>query len=170
MRAVLAALLVTVIAAGGTSGTALAQTPPAAMPPSAPAQPTATIVAEPAAVFIAGCDLDGDARTTAAELTTCLGRSFARIDTAKTGSIGYIGYADWALLWLGDRNALPSPFGIDANQDNRITLEELQAEFVRLFNRYDVDHDGAVTRAEVLSIRSGLRPVDTGKRGRRGGR
>lgn len=168
MRAVAAMVLVAGVL---SAGSVAAQTKPAApAAPVAPAQPTATIVAEPAAVFIAACDQDGDGRTTRAELTACVARSFARIDTAKTGSIGYIGYADWALLWLGDRNALPSPFGVDANQDNRITPDELQAEFVRLFDRYDLDRDGSVTRAEVLTIRSGLRPIETGKRGRRGGK
>lgn len=168
MRAFLAA---TLMIAAPVGATATAQTPPpAAVTPSAPAQPTATIVAEPAAVFIAACDQDADGRTMRAELTACVTRSFARIDTANSGSIGYIGYADWALLWLGDRNALPSPFGVDTNQDNRITPDELQTEFGRLFDRYDVDRNGVVTRAEVLSIRSGLRPVETGKRGRRGAR
>lgn len=164
MRAVLAGVLALVSVAGDAS----AQTPPAVVAtPPAPAQPTATIVAEPAAVFIAACDQDADGRTTRAELTACVTRSFARIDTGNSGSLGYIGYADWALLWLGDRNALPSPFGVDANQDNRITPDELQAEFTRLFDRYDRDRDGVVTRAEVLSIRSGLLPVDSGKRKRR---
>ncbi|WP_277969620.1 EF-hand domain-containing protein [Sphingomonas echinoides] len=164
MRAVLAGVLALVSVAGNAS----AQTPPAVVAtPPAPSQPTATIVAEPAAVFIAACDQDADGRTTRAELTACVTRSFARIDTGNSGSLGYIGYADWALLWLGDRNALPSPFGVDANQDNRITPDELQAEFTRLFDRYDRDRDGVVTRAEVLSIRSGLLPVDSGKRKRR---
>ncbi|WP_242139548.1 EF-hand domain-containing protein [Sphingomonas sp. TREG-RG-20F-R18-01] len=165
MRLVVVAILgLSVMAAGS----ATAQTmPPVAAAPVAPAQPTATIVAEPAAVFIAACDQNGDARTSRAELDACVARSFARIDTANSGTIGYIGYADWALLWLGDRNALPSPFGVDANQDNRITVAELQGEFGRLFERFDLDRDGMVTRAELLTIRSGLRPVDTGKRKRK---
>ena len=165
MRLVVAAILGLGVLAGGT---AHAQTtPPAIAAPVAPAQPTATIVAEPAALFIAACDQNADGRTTRAELDPCVARSFARIDTASSGTIGYIGYADWALLWLGDRNALPSPFGVDANQDNRITVLELQEEFGRLFARFDLDRDGMVTRAELLTIRSGLRPVDTGKRKRK---
>ncbi|WP_242183468.1 EF-hand domain-containing protein [Sphingomonas sp. CARO-RG-8B-R24-01] len=165
MRLVVAAILgLSVMAAGSATAQT---TPPVAAAPVAPAQPTATIVAEPAAVFIAACDQNGDARTSRAELDACVARSFARIDTANSGTIGYIGYADWALLWLGDRNALPSPFGVDANQDNRITVAELQSEFGRLFERFDLDRDGMVTRAELLTIRSGLRPVDTGKRKRK---
>lgn len=163
MRLVVAAILA--LASG--SGSVAAQTVPPVPAPVAPAQPTATIVAEPAALFIAACDGNGDARTTRAELDACVVRSFATIDTSNSGTIGYIGYADWALQWLGDRNALPSPFGVDANQDNRITPAELQVEFQRLFNRFDLDHNGVVTRAELLTIRSGLSPVDPGKRKRR---
>ncbi len=141
-----------------------AQTP-AATPPR---QPPATIVAEPAAMFIAACDANGDGKTTRAELTACVARSFAEIDTAHAGSIGYIGYSDWAQQWLGDRNALPSPFEIDADNDDRITLAEVQATFTRLFDRFDLDKDGAATRAELLTIRGSAAPDGAeGKRGRR---
>ncbi|PTS75087.1 calcium-binding protein, partial [Sphingomonas sp. HMWF008] len=81
--------------------------PPMAAPPLGPQQrqPAATIVAEPAAMFIAACDANGDGRTTRDELTACVARTFGDVDTGHAGSIGYIGYADWALKWLGDRNA-----------------------------------------------------------------
>ncbi len=134
-----------------------AQTVPSVTPPQQ-RQPAATIVAEPAAMFIAACDANGDGRTTRDELTACVARTFADVDTGHAGSIGYIGYADWALKWLGDRNALPSPFGVDRDGDNRITLAELEAQFSSLFDRFDVDKDGAATRAELLTIRAGAFP------------
>lgn len=134
-------------------------------------QPPATIVAEPVAMMIAACDADGDAKVTRAELDACVKRSFASVDPGGSGSIGYIGYSDWALQWLGDRNALPSPFTVDANGDNRITLAELEAQFATLFARFDTNKDGILTRAELLTIRA--RAVDdrpTEARGRRGGK
>lgn len=143
-----------------------AQTISTVTPPPA-RQPAATIVVEPAAMLIAACDSDGDGRTTRAELNACIARSFAAADTAHSGSIGYIGYSDWALKWLGDRNALPSPFGVDSDGDNRITLAELQAQFSSLFDRFDTDKDGAVTRAELVTIRGVAIPQgEDGKRGR----
>lgn len=129
-----------------------------------PPQPPASIVAEPAALLIAACDADGDARTTAAELDACLARSFG-----SAASLGYIGYADWSQKWLGDRAALPSPFTVDTNGDDRITLAELQAQFASLFARFDTDRDGATTRAELVTIR-GNTGGDEGRRGRRGRR
>ncbi|GGA46883.1 EF-hand domain-containing protein [Sphingomonas psychrolutea] len=147
-----------------------AQTAPTvAPPPLTPQQrqPAATIVAEPAAMFIAACDANGDGRTTRDELTACVARSFADADSGHVGSIGYIGYADWALKWLGDRNALPSPFGVDRDGDNRITLPELEAQFASLFDRFDVDKDNAATRAELLTIRAGAFPEGgSSKKGR----
>jgi len=133
-------------------------------------QPPATMVVEPVAMMIAACDADNDGKTTRAELVKCVTKSFDAIDTGHKGSIGYIDYSDWALKWLGDRNALPSPFTVDSDGDNRITIIELQAEFTTLFTRFDTDKDGAVTRAELLTIRAtagGDRPP--GKRGKRGG-
>lgn len=126
----------------------------AAPPPAPPGQPPATIVAEPSSVLIAGADADGDARVTRAELDAALARSFAAIDTGGAGSIGYIAFADWAERFLGDRNALPSPFDVDRDGDNRITLDELRARFAALFARLDRDKDGVLTRAELLTIRA----------------
>lgn len=146
-----------------------AQTTPVVAPvPAPPRQPGATIVAEPVAMLIAACDSNGDGQTTRAELSACIARSFAEADSAHKGSIGYIEYSDWALKWLGDRNALPSPFGIDSDGDNRITLDELQAQFSTLFDRFDTNKDGVVTRAELITIRSAPVPQgDDGKGGRR---
>jgi hypothetical protein len=130
-------------------------------------QPPATIVAEPVALMIAACDANGDAKVTKAELDACVKRSFAAVDTSNAGSIGYIGYSDWALLWLGDRNALPSPFTVDTDGDNRITLAELEAQFATLFARFDTDKDGVLTRAELLTIKAmaiGDRPDPRGKK------
>jgi hypothetical protein len=141
----------------------LAQQPPAPAVPGAKPQPFASIVVEPAAMLIAACDADGDAVVTRAELHACLARSFASVAQGKP-DIGYIGYGDWALRWLGDANALPSQYGIDTDNDDRITLVELTAEFDRFFARYDADKNGAVTRAELLTIRSAIPPRPPGKR------
>ncbi len=167
-----ASLLLSCLLIGATVPASAQQAQPTGIVPpgpgsgSATGQPAATIVAEPVALMIAACDADGDARVTAAELSAFIARSFAATEGAASGSIGYIAYSDWALKWLGDRNALPSPFSVDADHDDRITLAEMQDQFARLFARFDVDKDGVATRAELLTIKSGLRdPVGRGKRG-----
>ncbi|MCP3735824.1 EF-hand domain-containing protein [Sphingomonas sp. RP10(2022)] len=141
---------------------------PAGAVPAAPGQPPATLVVAPVAMAIAAFDANGDGRTTRAELEAGVARSFAAIDTGGSGSLGYIAFADWAERWLGDRNALPSPFEVDTDGDNRITLAELQAAFARVFARLDVDKDGSVTRKEVLTIRAMAprEPIDRGKKKR----
>jgi Ca2+-binding EF-hand superfamily protein len=125
---------------------------PAALP--GPGQPPATFVVAPVAMAMAGFDADGDARTTRAEMEAGVRRSFAAIDSGNSGSIGYIGFADWAERWLGDRNALPSPFEVDTDGDNRITPAELQAAFARVFARLDTNRDGSLSRKELLTIRA----------------
>ncbi|WP_232833930.1 MULTISPECIES: EF-hand domain-containing protein [unclassified Sphingomonas] len=131
-----------------------AQAVPAVTQAPTQPQPPATFVVEPAAMAIVGWDADGDGRTTRAEMEAGVRRSFVGVDAAKAGSIGYIAFADWATRWLGDPNALPSPFEVDANGDDRITLAELEAAFGRIFDRLDKDRDGAVTRKEALTIRA----------------
>jgi hypothetical protein len=134
-------------------------------PPPTATQPT--MVVEPVAMMIAACDADGDGRVTRAELSPCVARSFAAVDTTHSGSIGFIGYSDWALKWLGDANALPSPFSVDADNDNRITLAELQTALASAFDRLDKDHDAVLTRAELLTIRANPGGATDG-RGKRG--
>lgn len=127
-----------------------------APPPVGPTPPS--LVVEPAAMMIGACDANGDARVTRDEMHRCLARSFAAIDTGNSGKLGYIAFADWAQMWLGDRTALPSPFDTDADGDNRITLVELSAKFDEIFARLDKDKDGVLTRAELLTIRANIAP------------
>jgi hypothetical protein len=133
----------------------------APVPP--PGQPTATIIAEPVALLIAAFDADHDARVTRAEFDAGLKASWAG------PSVGYIGYADWALTWLGDRNALPNPFEIDIDGDNRITFEELTQRFAQFFARFDMDKNGAIARSELLTVRTaaGMTPGFERRRCRR---
>lgn len=133
----------------------------------------ATVVAEPVALFIAGADRDRDGRTTVSELRQAILESTAADPPwsaqGDTG-IGYIQYSDWAERWLGDRNGVPTPFDLDRNGDQKVTYDELAARFEALFVRFDANKDGAVTRAELLTVRTSPygRP-DGDRRGRRSG-
>jgi hypothetical protein len=130
--------------------------------------PDQTMMVEPAAMLIATFDANGDGRVTRAEMDAGLARTFASADTDHKGSIGYIQYGQWALTWLGDANALPSAFEVDGDHDDRITLAELQATFDGIFARLDSDHDGVLTHAELLTIRSApLNDPDAHRRHRR---
>ncbi|SEK87781.1 Ca2+-binding protein, EF-hand superfamily [Sphingomonas palmae] len=125
--------------------------------PGTPQTP-ATMVVEPVAMMIATFDADGDGLVDRSEMQAGVRRSFEAIDTAKSGYLRYIAFADWAERWLGDRNALPSPFEVDRNQDDRVSLDELQNHFSRLFARYDKNGDKRISRAELVTYRTG--PVD----------
>lgn len=125
-----------------------------------------TIVAEPVALAIAGFDADQDGVVTRAELAAGAARSFASIANGAK-DIGYIGYADWAVKYLGDANALPNPFEVDGDHDNRITLQELTAALTFAFDRFDKDRDGRLTRAELVTVRATMFGTDQPNKGRR---
>ena len=137
--------------------------------PPRPQEAPSTMSFSTEAMLIASCDADGDGIVTRAELDPCIARSFARV-AGTAPSFGYIGYSDWALRYLGNATALPSPFTVDANADNQITAAELVGYFDAAFARADLDHDGRLTRAELLTVRSGVADFGPpGRRGRRGG-
>ncbi|WP_213982054.1 EF-hand domain-containing protein [Sphingomonas sp. dw_22] len=135
---------------------------------STTAQPAATVIVEPVAMMIAAFDTDGDAKVTRAEFDAGLRHSFDSIDTAKSGSIGYIAFSDWSERWLGDRNTLPSPFEVDRDGDNRISFAELAERFDLLFTRFDANKDGVLVRSELVTIRPQMFSpgMGRGKRGR----
>lgn len=139
-----------------------------------PPGPRPTIVAEPVALTIAAYDADQDGLVTRAELVAGAARSFASV-AKGAADIGYIGYGDWALRWLGDANALPSQFDVDGDHNDRITQAELTATLMRAFVRFDLNKDGVLSRAELITLRStqfgdGYRPDDKKKGGRSDGR
>ncbi len=139
----------------------------ASAPPGSSPQPPATILVEPAAMLLATCDANADALVTRAERDAGVARAYGTADGAAAGRVGYIAYADWAQRWLGDRNALPGPYEIDSDGDNRISLAEVTRRFTALFDRYDLNGDGSLTRAELVTIRATAPGLP---RDRRGGR
>jgi hypothetical protein len=143
-----------------------AATPPDVLvraPLPATPQVPATMLVEPVAMLIAtfdgepdgGTDEERDGFVERTEIDAGIARTFAASDAARTGKLRYLAYSDWALRWLGDRAALPSPYEVDRDNDDAVSLIELQDHFSRLFARYDTDGDKRISRAELLTFRAG---------------
>lgn len=111
-------------------------------------------VAEPIALAVAGFDRDGNGATSRAEFDEGLARTFTGADTNRDGALGYIEYSNWATIWLGSATALPGPFAIDKDGDNRIAREEFATAFAAEFVRLDKNGDGNITHAELLTLRN----------------
>jgi hypothetical protein len=111
------------------------------------------LLAEPVAMMIAAFDRDGDARVTRAEFDAGLRATWDSLNVGQTGTIGYITYGDWALKWLGDRDAIPTAFEVDHDGDGRISYAELADRFALLFDRFDKNKDGVIDRSELLTYR-----------------
>ena len=124
-----------------------------APPPIPPVDTGITVMAAPIAILIASFDTDHDRVVTRAEFDAGVKASFALGDENKDGFISLIELSHWAETELGDQGALPGRFDFDRNEDDRISWDEFKAEFERRFAEYDKDHDGRITRAELLTMR-----------------
>lgn len=120
--------------------------------------------AEPVGLAIASFDGDNDGRTTRAELEAALLRSFTAADRDGDQLLGYIEYSAWATTWLGSATALPGPYAVDGDGDDRISASELVAEFGRQFTRLDRNSDGAVDHSELLTVANPRMPPLRGER------
>ncbi len=144
--------------------------PPALVRPLPGAEPIPLMIAEPVAMAIAAFDADGDGIVTRVEFDAGVRKSFEAVAKGQP-SLGYINFGDWSERWLGNRNALPSPFEVDQDGDNRIALAELQARFELFFTRFDRDKNGSIMRSELLTARPqpqpGARPGDEDRRPKR---
>lgn len=107
-------------------------------------------VLEPSALILVGMDANQDFVINREELTAGAAASFAAADTNKSGTLTPVEHADWAAKWMGDRYASPGYMNFDANMDQGISPEEFSKELERLFAIYDQDHNGTVTRVELL--------------------
>lgn len=138
--------------------------PPVTIRPGQAPQGTSAVpiseTAEPLGLAVAGFDGDHDGRTSRAEYDAALARTFAAADRDGDSALGYIEYSGWAETWLGSATALPGPFAIDADGDNRLSQAEFVGEFRKHFTRLDKNADGAVSHAELLTVRNpALAPV-----------
>lgn len=139
-------------------------------PPQPGSEPIPLMIAEPVAMAIAAFDADSDGIVTRTEYDAGVSKSFDAVAKGQA-AIGYIQFGDWSERWLGNRNALPSPFEVDQDGDNRISLSELKARFALFFTRFDRDKNGSITRSELLTTRPapqpGGRPDEKGDRRKR---
>ena len=126
-----------------------------------------TIVAEPVAVTLAG--LRRGRRRIGHPRGSQRRRGAKSFNAVANGAkdFGYIGYSSWALRWLGDANAIPNPFEVDSDHDNRITAAEIAATLLAAFSRFDTNKDGTLTRAELITVRATVFG-DEGQRGKKG--
>ena len=95
----------------------------------------------------------------------CAARSFAQIAKGAR-DLGYIGYSAWATRYLGDANAAPGPYAVDDDRDNRVSAAELGAALLGAFDRFDANHDGTLTRAELITVRATVFGDDGQRRGK----
>jgi hypothetical protein len=133
----------------------------------------ATITAAPVALMITGFDRDGDLRVTRAEYDAGVKQSFDSIAQGRD-KLSPIDFDHWGERWLGNSGALPGRMDFDTDGDERVSWTEFMTCFAQIFQGYDADGDGVITRAELLSVGAprfqggGDRPA--GGRGPGGGR
>jgi hypothetical protein len=118
---------------------------------------TGTLAAQPnpealgkIAEMMTEADLNGDGRTSRAELNQHRAQMFARLDRNEDGTIDQ---QDSPKIPLARRKFEPAFAQVksifDSNEDGRVTLDEWNRSDPDFFAMLDRNEDGAVTRAEL---------------------
>lgn len=105
---------------------------------------------EKIAEMMTEADLNGDGKTTRAELNQHRSQMFAKLDRNDSGVIDQ---QDSPKIPLAKRKFEPAFEQVksifDANEDGRVTLDEWNRSDPDIFALLDANEDGAVTRAEL---------------------
>jgi hypothetical protein len=107
-------------------------------------------VARPVALLFTGMDTDRDYILRQDELAAGIVREWASLPQGAQGNVPAIAIADWAGTALGDPEALPNHLAFDVNLDGQVSETEFRARLTDEFAQLDRDHDGRLTRAEML--------------------
>lgn len=108
-------------------------------------------VARPVALLFTGMDLDQNHVVDPAELSSGIAQEWASLPRSSHEMVSSIAMSEWAAHALGNAEALPNPIAFDVNMDGQVSQEEFETRLREEFARLDRDHDGRLTRAEMLS-------------------
>jgi hypothetical protein len=118
------------------------------------AGPAATLdggqIARPIALLLTGMDTGHDYMLSQAELAAGISAEWARLPVSARGTVPAVAISDWAATALGNPEALPNHIAFDVNLDGQVSAEEFRTRLAGEYDRMDRDHDGQLTRAEML--------------------
>ena len=131
---------------------------------------------EPSALLLISADANRDAFISKSEYEQVFPLYFKEADQDANGSLRPIEYGNWAELRMGKRDALPTFRSMDVNLDGIVASHEFSMSLEGLFNKFDKNSDGQVSRDELVnylgSRRNQMQQQNGSKqqRGRSGGR
>ena len=127
--------------------------------------------APPAALLLVSMDTDRDHYVSRQELDAGIDHEWQLLAGPNEVRQSAVRMSNWSAETLGDINALPSPIAFDSNLDGTITDQEFRVRLTDTFDQMDKDHDGALSRAELLAAPraterdEGAMPQDSQRRG-----
>ena len=113
--------------------------------------PSQPMSAPPIALLFTGMDTNKDHIVTLSEAQQGTEMEWLSVSGAKSDYRTAIEMTQWSSTALGNPNALPNPIAFDSNLDGRITPQEFRTRLIDIFETFDRDHNGHLTRAELLA-------------------
>ncbi len=108
-------------------------------------------IAQPASLLFVSMDRDHDLLITSDETFDGIESEWLRADTEGNGKISSFEIDAWLTTVLGDPDAAPTRISFDVNLDGSITPNEFKVRLGDEFARLDANHDGILSRSELLA-------------------
>ncbi len=109
------------------------------------------LVTNPAGLFLATLDQNGDQIVTDTELDAALKDHWQTADTNADGTLSSMEFEEWALLAMGSRETLPNRLSFDTDLSGQISVVEFEIGWEQEYAAFDANQDRTLSRNELLA-------------------
>jgi hypothetical protein len=121
-------------------------------------------MAPPIALMLTAADANHDLNVSSAEASAAFDAEWTHADANADGKVSGFEFEAWSLAVLGGPESEPTRIALDPDLDGAVTPAEFKTRLGEIFSAMDRNHDGSLSRSELL-VKPQLRMRNDGPRG-----